>query len=101
MADMRTLATALEARATDTNEYPSTRSVADLAPLLVPKYVKQLPVVDGWGHAYRYSAEKEVYTIWSAGRDGKFQQYKAGATTNFDCDIVFSNGSFIQYPEAG
>ena len=36
--------------------------------------------------------------------DGRFEQfnprlYTPKATTNFDCDIVYSNGTFIQYPE--
>jgi hypothetical protein len=22
-----------------------------------------------------------------------------GPTTNFDCDIIYSNGTFVQYPE--
>lgn len=105
MADMRTLATALEARATDTNEYPTTRPVADLGVLLVPKYIKQVPALDGWGHPYRYSGGKDVYAITSAAADGKFEhgslaEYKPGAVTKFDCDIVYSNGSFVQYPDS-
>ena len=112
MADLRTIATALEARATDMNEYPQVRSVDELARLLEPTYVKNLPRTDAWRHEWRYEAWKadpadkaaQVYAIGSAGRDWKWEKpslrmYAGGATTNFDCDIVYSNGAFICYPE--
>ena len=43
----------------------------------------------------------QVYAIVSGGKDGTFQGNNptGGATTAFDCDIVYSNGTFIQYPE--
>ena len=39
-----------------------------------------------------------------AGRDWKWEkrslrEYTERATTNFDCDIVFSDGTFVTYPE--
>ena len=41
-----------------------------------------------------------VYAIVSTGKDGASEStLNGGATTNFDCDIVYSNGSFIQFPE--
>jgi len=103
MADMRTIANALEARASDTNEYPAVASVDALVPLLVPKYVTKLPRVDGWGRPFRYSASGGVYTIISAARDGVFEKssakdYPGGLQESFDADIVYSNGTFIQYP---
>ncbi len=111
MADIRTLATAVEGRATDFNDYPAVRTIDELAPLVEPTYVKKMPRIDGWGNAFRYEAWKEpgdkvatVYGFRSSGRDGRFEkssarEYASGATTNFDRDIVYSNGSFIQYPE--
>ena len=53
MADMRTLATALEAYGTDHEgeEYPPGEYAAALAPHLQPKYLKALPGVDGWEQA--------------------------------------------------
>src|ERR671935_2822171 len=60
MADMRTIATAWEARATDVNRYnaagvtfPSTGVTIDnLKTYLAPTYVKTFPERDGWGTAW-------------------------------------------------
>ena len=42
----------------------------------------------------------QVYGIRSAGKDGSFSAaYTVGPTTAFNNDIVYSNGSFIAYPE--
>jgi type II secretory pathway pseudopilin PulG len=112
IADVRTLATALEAYATDNNKYPDVSSVDDLRPMLVPKYIKALPTRDGWGHAIRYECVKEQsvcthYIIASAGKDGQFEHddllaYRSappGPATNFDCDIVYADGAFLEYPQ--
>ena len=116
MADMRTIATAWEARATDVNRYnaagvtfPTTGAqIADLNSFLAPTYVKTFPTKDGWGTAWGLgldqswgaTAPAQVYAIISYGKDSTSQSTASGgATTNFDCDIVYSNGTFIQYPE--
>jgi type II secretion system protein G len=117
MADMRTIATAWEARATDVNRYnaagvtfPTTNaSIDNLTSFLSPTYVKSFPQHDGWGNnwglgvdqAWAGTTAAQVYAIISYGKDGSAQSgsVAGGATTNFDCDIVYSNGSFIQYPE--
>lgn len=112
MADLRSVATAAEAYATDKNQYPKV-SYAELAPLLVPEYIHSLPPNDGWGHPFRYACTKEEdgrctgYTLGSAGKDGIFTHDDLSAystspsegTKNFDCDIIFSNGNFLEYPE--
>src|SRR5438045_5927489 len=54
MADLRTIATATEAYATDTNRYPRVTSIEELRALIQPRYIKVMPIVDGWGHTYRY-----------------------------------------------
>ncbi len=113
MADMRTIATAWEARATDVNKYSaaagampgvptSAMSNATLGSMLQPTYIKVLPVHDGWGNAWKYfiDAAGQQYGIVSYGRDGVVDANTTpGATTNFDCDIVYSQGTFIAYPE--
>jgi type II secretory pathway pseudopilin PulG len=60
--------------------------------------------VDGWGDKMRYATDGTNYWIASAGKDSKFEEddlshYQPGATTNFDCDIVFANGEMQRYPE--
>jgi type II secretion system protein G len=118
MADMRSLATAWEARATDMNKYNAAADVASgtatvavtgaqLTANLTPTYIKILPAKDGWGVLYEYGADQsfggataaQTYMIRSYGKDGLKDSGAGGATTQFDCDIVYSQGSFTQFPE--
>jgi type II secretory pathway pseudopilin PulG len=113
MADIRSLATAVEAYGSDNNGYPNVTSINDLRPLITPKYIAVLPAVDGWGNPIRYSCVGEqegrctAYFVGSGGKDGRFahedaHEYvasPAGGTSSFDCDLVYSNGQFIEYPE--
>lgn len=110
MADMRNIATAVEAYATDRNEYPRAGSVAELGPALVPKYLATVPELDGWGTPLRYECwERDGqcagYAIGSAGKDKVFEQpslrdYAEDTKTSaFDADLVYANGKFVQYPE--
>src|SRR5512141_2221378 len=62
MADMRTLATAVEAYAVDNNNYPSATCAGGLftdqgtaldtgsLTVLSPTYIANPPRIDGWGH---------------------------------------------------
>jgi len=117
MADMRTIATAWEARATDVNHYNAAGAVTlpavtlpggTMTTILSPTYIKSLPPKDGWGKDWKYFSDlalggavaAQQYAIISFGRDGKVEGGWAGAsTTNFDCDIIYSQGGFLQYPE--
>jgi type II secretion system protein G len=117
MADMRTIATAWEARATDVNKYnaagafvpANTVANATMDTMLSPTYIKSLPKNDGWGVPWVYTTDSaapstpaQQYAITSYGRDGKTDGTAPSAvtsTTNFDCDIIYSQGGFIQYPE--
>ena len=116
MADTRTIATAWEARATDLNKYNAAGALTMLAgavtldnlnTYLAPTYVKTFPNKDGWGNAWAFQADQswggstaaQQYLIISYGKDGAASSYPGGATTNFDCDIVYGNGTFLQYPE--
>ena len=103
LADIRSIATAIEGYATD---HPDWKGSGDLTALLEPKYIKKLPKTDGWNHPLRVEMWKDAdgnpaYRIWSAGRDGK-RDVKWGnpaAVRDFDNDLVYENGAFIQYPE--
>lgn len=112
MADLRTIATAVEACSTDLNRYPAALSLDDLERQISPTYLRTMPRIDGWRHGYRYFAWKadpkeegpHHYAVWSGGSDGKVdyddpRRYKPGPTTHFECDIVFANGTFIVWPE--
>jgi general secretion pathway protein G len=106
MADMRSVGTACEEYAIDNNYYPrqdgapvafttATRQVIE------PNYIKLLPLTDGWKSPLLYGTDTggTGYTIVSSGKDLTFQALAAGVTTDFDCDIIFMQGQFIQYPE--
>jgi competence protein ComGC len=107
MADMRSIATAAEAYAVDNNVYPPAESIDQLRPLLVPKYIKTIPPLDGWGNELRYRClddECQGYAITSSGSDKMFEhvtaaEYERNETNAFDADVVFINGEFIQGPE--
>ena len=117
MADIRSIATAWEARATDINHYGAAGgqstinfttggvSYASMVGRLSPTYIKSLPKNDGWGDPYDYVAQSnnQIYGIRSLGKDNAASNsstYTAGTQTKaFDCDIVYSMGSFIQWPE--
>ena len=114
MSDIRALATAIEAYAVDNNSYPlascnpgvftgGTENLlaTDSFTNLTPTYIAQPPLSDGWGHFMRYAINvgTNEYRVRSLGRNGTASIIVCGTTTNFNDDIVYSNGSFIQWPE--
>jgi type II secretion system protein G len=119
MADMRSIATAWEARATDTNRYNAAGAISlptktigtsNLAGMITPTYMKQLPAKDGWNNDWLFYMDQDIattatspaaqeYMIRSTGKDGKADAHLGGATTSFNCDIIYSNGSFLQWAE--
>ena len=114
MSDMRALATAVEAYAVDNNIYPTAACNAGLFTSgtentlatnsftnLTPTYIAQPPKTDGWSHFMRYAHDAAFnhYRIISYGRDGTTTGVACGTTTDFNDDIVYVDGSFIQWPE--
>lgn len=111
MADLRTVATATEAYATDENKYPAVSSFSSLGPILSPVYIKTMPEKDAWGTPYLYvvSSDGQHYRFVSAGADRHFdfnattiamlpENSPSKASENLDDDIIFEDGRFIQYP---
>ncbi len=112
MADMRSLATATETYGVDNNAYPDTRSLDDLAGMLAPIYIRELPREDAWGKEYTYvvSPDLQHYRFVSAGEDGRFEWDSDYAldesqlarqpreTANPDDDIIYQDGVFLQFP---
>jgi general secretion pathway protein G len=113
LGDMRALATAVEAYHVDHGMFPT----AACAPgafvsagttldgssftALSPTYIAQVPSRDGWGRflLYRTDTGRSQYNIRSLGRDGSSDTVKCGTTTDFNDDIVYTNGTFVQWPE--
>lgn len=116
MTDMRALATAWESRANDLRGYNAAGwnvpanilDTPELVGLLAPTYLKNIPSSDGWNQAFEFSIDEPIggdpattYGIRSSGSDLAFEggSYDQGTFTRFDCDIVYSNGGFVRYPE--
>ncbi len=102
MSDLRTISTAVEAYATDTASYP--RAIPDWASLkgiINPFFIKNPPDVDGWNTGWdaATSSNGSDYTVCSLGKDAAAGSRAGGRTTDFQCDIVFSDGQFFQWPE--
>jgi len=94
MADLRAIATAWEARWEDTKSYDVGRaapSTFDMKRALVPKYIRNFPAIDPWGRSYHFEAAPGRYTIRTDGPNRLIAKD----------DIIYSNGSFVQYPENG
>jgi general secretion pathway protein G len=102
MADMRSIATSIEAYAVDNSFYPKAIGLpANLATHISPTYLKQMPINDGWRRNWVVTVDSsgQNYTIESYARDGQNSGPDTGVTTDFDHDILYSNGVFVCYPE--
>ena len=110
MADMRSVAIAWEARSTDTNSYNaaglswpvSTDGVSSINDWLSPTYIRHVPIYDGWGNEFRIGYTDVSYTVESLGAYGENEAETQGAvilTSSFENDIIFSDGTFVKYPE--
>jgi len=107
MRDIRSIATAVEAYATDENKYPQE---SDLKKVIVPTYIKELPEKDGWGNAYSYtvSPDGQHYRIASAGSDSVFawdtrkitltEAKEPKYSEDLGEDIIYQDGEFVQEP---
>ncbi len=120
MGDMRTIGTAAEAYAVDTNRYPAAAGYSiptnltiptttinasnHLQLALSPTYIKLIPMKDGWDSYFLYTTDTNFndYIILSAGKDGSVTVTAGtieGPTTDFNSDIVFVDGQFMQFPD--
>ncbi|NOZ93344.1 MAG: hypothetical protein GXP47_01225 [Acidobacteria bacterium] len=106
MADMRSIATAVEQYQVDFNFYPKVAgsTVRDIINYVTPTYIKKMPVNDGWNMAFAWvgdSTNGNDYTIICYGKGGSRDSGLSSEprTTSFTADIYFSNGQFIQWPE--
>ena len=128
MGDIRSIAMAWESRATDLNRYNAagaltvidlcseTLSHGELSGALVPTWAKTVPARDGWGNPFRFKVDSPMgdpvhaneYLIWSSAKNGSRDgssgwdstgSSPGGGVTNFNDDILFTRGVFVQYPE--
>ena len=102
MSDLHSIAEAIEAYHIDKGSYPM--GVSDWPTLQVyisPFFIKAPPDKDGWSHTWAVatSAPGTSYTVASLGKDGYPDSWTGGTTGSFNCDIVFSDGQFFQWPQ--
>ncbi len=117
MVNIRNVATAWEARASDYSKYNAAGAgfgtasisvpIADISAILVPTYIRSMPLTDGWGYTVTCYLDADLksttsanrYVIVSPGRDGVYNASQPmGPFSSFDCDIIYSNGAFLTYP---
>ena len=97
--DIRSIATSVEAYATDHNAYPAAKDFETLLPLVQPMYIATLPTHDAWGHPYRIDMTAKGYRIVSAGSDGVFDESTWSTPAKnlpASADAVYENGKFIR-----
>ncbi|UCF67088.1 MAG: type II secretion system protein GspG [Acidobacteriota bacterium] len=100
IADIRSMAAAVEEYSIDHDEYPEAQTIEDLESALVPAYMQTTPKLDGWGRPFVVSCKPIGCEFRSLGKDGIADSSPPrGPTSSFDEDIVFSNGQFVQWPE--
>ncbi len=116
IADVRNTGTAWMSWLTDQvtegvteSTLPEHPTAAELAAVLVPDYIQELPATDGWGHELEFSIrrnllESSVLRIRSPGRDGVFEDVpiepRPFVATEYDRDIVWSDGYFMAWPSS-
>jgi hypothetical protein len=118
MGELRTVGTACESFAVDYNVYPGPVEPIDVvarieAVLEGGAYIRVLPTVDPWGNPLLFWSDTTHYALVSYGSDGlpdypyttwgltEFSALHTGPTTRFGQDLVFANGTFVQWPAIG
>jgi hypothetical protein len=82
-ADMRAIATALEAFRRDHGSYVQAATGRVLMDNLAPRYLDRLIRLDAWSHEFEYEGGGSGYKLASPGPDGRL---------GTDDDIVYQNG---------
>jgi hypothetical protein len=106
MADIKRLGQRVEALAKEQQgRYPVCFDFSEASSCLAEKVpaerLQGLSLVDAWGTpiVYRTDREGTQYVLMSYATDRVYDGAgKVGPTESFNCDIVFSNGDFIQWP---
>jgi general secretion pathway protein G len=102
MADMRSVARALEAYLLDNHFVPDdSGGMATLEAILIPYQISVVPTRDHWGNSYHFESDNfDDYSLESYGKDGAPGADISYPTRNdFYLDIVMSNGIFLAAPE--
>lgn len=88
-ADLRAIATALEAFKRERGHYIAADTSAGLIDVLAPRYLPMVIRIDAWSNNLEYNGTTSVYRLASNGPDGK---------PSSSDDIVIENGQLVQGP---
>jgi len=86
-ADLRTIATALEAYRRESGSYVQADSGSALIDHLAPRYLSSIIRLEAWSRELSYKGTGTGYRLISLGADGK---------PDTDDDIVFENGRLVK-----
>ena len=86
-ADLRTIATALEAFRRERGYYVVADSNSALIDNLAPRYLNAIIRLDAWSHEFQYKGSNSGYRLASLGADGK---------PDSGDEIVFENGQLVK-----
>jgi len=103
---MENVGSAIEAYISDYGHAPEVTSIKALTQLLVPSYLTETSLKDGWGREFHYTARNTTgkagavlpeYWLASGGENGSFEGFlkyilKTGTQ---DGAMVYSGGSFL------
>jgi prepilin-type N-terminal cleavage/methylation domain-containing protein len=91
-------------------EWSGTSDFDEVRSQLVPRYIQELPRLDGWKLSFLYRMQLEDagserhFLVASGGRDGALDgSYTFGSfdPTDYDQDIIWADGLFYHWPERG
>ncbi len=106
MADLKQIGQRIDQAARQQQgRYPVCSDFGDLHACLekklAPGALQSLRLIDAWGHPFQYHTDPAgaQYILVSYATDGLYDGLgMVGPTESFNCDIVFSNGDFVQWP---
>jgi type II secretion system protein G len=110
MGEVRSLATAAQSYATDTNMYPLQGTYGELngqpaASDIAPDYMKNIPPSDPWNLSYYYQGTSTGFAVASLGLLGAQDatpDYTSNASITstgcFECDIIWVGDTFQVVP---
>jgi prepilin-type N-terminal cleavage/methylation domain-containing protein len=108
LTDQAAAAAAGAGTAFDLSEWSGTSDLGEIRAQLVPRYIQEIPVRDGWKQSFRYRMQLEDpeterhFLVASGGRDGTLDgSYSFGAfdPTDYDQDLIWADGLFFHWPE--
>lgn len=102
MSAMRSIATAVEAYATDHNAYPAGNKIEDATAAVGIIYIRVMPEKDAWGTTFCYWSDGSKYRIVSCGSDATCDESTWGDVStdplpSYSEDAVYQNGKFLRF----